>query len=98
MDLGILKSGIALPRFRLTGEQLSEAWGTRAKRDRAVCFHDEDAATLAVDAALTAGGDGLPGVDLVISATVSAPFAERSTAVTVAAACDAAQPSCRDLS
>lgn len=94
---GILRSAVAIPRYRLTAAQLRDAWGDAPAGDLAVAFHDEDALTLGVEAALGAGGDGLDGVDLVVAATVSPPFAERSTGTQIAAACDAAAPSCRDL-
>ena len=86
-----------MPRYRLTGAALAEAWGADPGRSCAVCFHDEDALTLAVEASLCAAGDGLPEVDTVVCASVSAPFAERSMATMVAAACDASATACRDL-
>jgi 3-hydroxy-3-methylglutaryl CoA synthase len=81
--------------MRLTAEILREAWGS-GSGTRAVSFYDEDAVTLAVEAALEAGGDGLDGIEMVVTASVSSPFAERSIAAQVAAACDSSPAACHD--
>jgi 3-hydroxy-3-methylglutaryl CoA synthase len=50
--------GVAIPRFRLGTQVLAGAWGRPAKgsAERTVAYHDEDALTLAVEAALEAAG------------------------------------------
>ena len=86
----ILSWGFAVPRGRLSRAAIAEATGGGGKHkgERAVCNHDEDALTLAVQAALEAAGDGLPGVDRAIVATLSPPCVEKSTAALVIEACD----------
>ncbi len=96
MEIGIARCGLVIPRYRLTAEQVKEAWGSRG-RTSAKCFHDEDVVTLATEAALRAAGDGLQDIDALVVATVSAPFAERSTAAQVAGACNGTPPLCVDL-
>ncbi|MEK6608323.1 MAG: 3-hydroxy-3-methylglutaryl CoA synthase, partial [Myxococcota bacterium] len=88
--VAILEVGVAVPRARLARKTIAEATGAgRAPAgERAVANHDEDPVTLMVEAALAAAGDGLPGVDLVVCATTSAPCVEKSSAALVVEACD----------
>ncbi len=79
-----------VPRYRLGRDAIAAAWGGRASPGaRAVANFDEDPVTLgaaALDAAL--GGRPGTGLDGLILCTTTAPFAEKSSATTVAAACD----------
>jgi len=86
----ILSFGFAIPRGRLVRAEIAQATGAAGKHkgERTVCNHDEDALTLAVAAALEAAGDGLPGIDRVLVATLSAPCVEKSTAALLIEACD----------
>lgn len=85
----VVSWGVAIPRLRLSRSSIAEAaGGGKAKGERAVCNHDEDSLTMAVQAALEAAGDGLAGVDRAIVATLSPPCVEKSTAALVIEACD----------
>jgi 3-hydroxy-3-methylglutaryl CoA synthase len=84
---------VALPRLRLPRARIAEAMGwmsaaTAAPEGaRAVCNWDEDAVTLAVEAARGALADE-PRVDAVWLASTTLPFADRDVAALVAAALD----------
>lgn len=80
-NLGISRIGGYLPMLRLDRAAASRSLrfsglGGRASGHRAVAGWDEDALTLAVEAARVAMGVSLPG--RVIFASTSAPFTERS--------------------
>ena len=81
---GILRYGAYVPFFRLSRKQLG------ASGERASASYDEDAASMAVEAAREALR-GLPersAVDVVLFATTSAPYVEKLDATTVQAASD----------
>jgi len=87
---GIERYGVYVPRYRLTAAMLKSAWGTGpSKGERALANHDEDPVTMAVEAAencLAAGG--AEKIEALYFASASAPYAEKSSAATVAAALD----------
>ncbi|MEW5945219.1 MAG: OB-fold domain-containing protein [bacterium] len=88
--VGIKSYGVYIPRYRLTGALLREAWGSGpAKGERALANHDEDALTMAVDAVENCLMDGgVSAVDAVYFASASAPYLEKSCATTIAAVAD----------
>ncbi len=79
---GIVRYGSYVPYFRLQ----RAAFGA-GKGERAVASYDEDAASLAVEAARDAVR-GSPPVDALLFATTSPPYAEKLNAATVQAALD----------
>jgi len=86
---GIIDIGVHLPWLRLSGKEAGSAWGRPGGGERAVASHDEDSATMAAAAALDCIGsrDGT-GIAALHFASVSPPYAEKSTASLVAAAAD----------
>lgn len=93
VECGILDWGVALPRRRLENQTTEEAWGRPAVAgSRCIAGHDEDAVTLAVQAALQAVRDDTstpsaadaPPIDALILATTTAPFSEGSCAALIA--------------
>ncbi|MGQ9583666.1 MAG: hypothetical protein ACUVV6_09200, partial [Thermoplasmatota archaeon] len=87
---GVIDIGVAIPWRRLSAGVIAEAWGAGGGRgERAVASHDEDAVTLAVQAALDCLGPRSAGdVGALYFASVSAPYLERSCGALVAAAAD----------
>lgn len=93
----ILRCGVHIPRLRLPRERIAESMGwlyppgrLRASGSRAVANWDEDAITLATEAARVCV-DGLEGdaaPQSVSLCSTSAPFADRDNALMVAAALD----------
>ncbi|MBI4567378.1 MAG: OB-fold domain-containing protein [Planctomycetes bacterium] len=87
---GVIAFGYHLPRYRLPGALVAQAWGGSAGGDgrgeRAVANYDEDVITMAVAAALdAAGAGGMSGEGAALFlASTTAPYTERSNAVTVA--------------
>jgi 3-hydroxy-3-methylglutaryl CoA synthase len=91
--VGITGFGGYLPRLRLTRKAIVAAhvWADpglqgRAKGERTMCNWDEDAVTMAVEAARNclAGTDATP--DAVVFASTSAPFSDRQNAGVVSTA------------
>src|SRR5262249_37025359 len=86
--IGITHLAPYLPRHRLDRALMAQAWAGRASGTRTCAGIDEDALTLAVDAAL-ALGDGMdPVADALFLATTSSPYAEKQLAAVVATALD----------
>lgn len=82
--VGLRGLAVALPRWRVDRATVAQAWGRRgAPGSRPVCGHDEDALTLAWDAAarLPAGA-----VDTVLHASTTSPLAERASSAVIARA------------
>ena len=52
MRAGIVSVGAHVPRYRLTGALLAGIWGGSASGERAVANYDEDALTMACEAAM----------------------------------------------
>lgn len=90
--VGISSLGVYLPRLRLTRKAIVEAhrWADpglagKAQGERSMCNWDEDAVTMAVEAARTCLKDrAVP--DLLVFASTTAPFADRQNAGIVATA------------
>jgi 3-hydroxy-3-methylglutaryl CoA synthase/uncharacterized OB-fold protein len=80
---GILRYGTYVPYFRLQRAAIGAGKG-----ERAVASYDEDAVSMAVEAARDAVRDAAAGIDTVILATTSAPYAEKLNAAGVQAALD----------
>jgi len=88
--IGITAYSLYLPRLRLERALIARAWGTpQAAGAVAVANYDEDALTMATDAALGCfTDDEAPGIDGVYFASTSAPYREKQVASVVATACD----------
>jgi 3-hydroxy-3-methylglutaryl CoA synthase len=87
--LGLLDAGGYVPRYRLSGKTLGQVWGGGAAGERAVANYDEDALTMACEAALNALGtrDRAP-VGACFLASTSAPYVEKSSATLLATVAD----------
>ncbi|HZP41062.1 MAG TPA: OB-fold domain-containing protein [Candidatus Binatia bacterium] len=88
--VGITRIGTYFPRRRLDRGLIAQAWGGRVPAGtRTVAGLDEDALTMAVDAALECLGDADPaGVDTLHFASTTSPFGEKQMASLVATAVD----------
>ena len=88
--IGITAYSLYVPRSRLERSLITRAWGTpQADGAVAVANYDEDALTLATDAALGCfTDDAAGGIDAVYFASTSAPYREKQVASVVATACD----------
>ena len=87
--VGIARYGAYIPVLRLERRLIGQAWGTRQPAGEvAVANYDEDALTLAIDAAMTCLGSGTATVGGVYVATTSPPYAEKQLAAVLATACD----------
>lgn len=87
---GITSFGAYIPFYRLTHKEFARAWGGRAgDGERAVANVDEDSITMAVEAArnLLFGRDPR-GVDGLIFASSTPPYAEKSCSTLAATATD----------
>ena len=92
--IGIIDAGIYMPYYRLDRKVFADAWRLEQSRsllvgERAVAGYDEDALTMAVEAALHAlePRESMP-VDALYFASTTSPFSEKSSAAVIAAACD----------
>lgn len=79
---GIVRYGSYVPYFRLTRAAIGGGKG-----ERAVASYDEDAVSMAVEAARDAVRGGV-AVDTLLFATTSPPYAEKLNAATIQAALD----------
>lgn len=88
--VGITAYSAYVPRFRLERSLIARAWGTvQSAGEIAVANYDEDALTMATEAALSCITDGeVPGLDGLYFASTSAPYREKQVASVVATACD----------
>lgn len=83
---GITRYGSYVPFFRLERAAIGPAAG---RGERAVASYDEDAVSMAVEAAReVVAASGAGDLDTLIFATTSAPYAEKSNAATLLAALD----------
>ncbi len=86
--IGITAYGAYLPRLRLDRALIGRAWGKHPPAGtKAVANYDEDALTMAVEAALDVVGDGT-GIERLYFASTTAPYLEKQVASLVATACD----------
>ena len=87
--VGIARYGTYLPVLRLDRRLIEQAWGARQpKGEIAVANYDEDALTMAIDAAMSCLGDPPAQIGGAYVATTSAPYAEKQLASVLATACD----------
>jgi len=88
--IGITAYGAYVPRHRLDRSLIAKAWGTsQPAGEIAVANYDEDALTLACEAALSCLPDGAPpSTDGLYFASTSAPYREKQVASLIATACD----------
>jgi len=86
--IGLVNAGAYVPRYRLTGKLLAQIWGSGGG-ERAVASYDEDALTMACEAALDAVvGRDTTRVGACFVASTSAPYIEKSNATLVATVAD----------
>ncbi len=85
---GIVSYGAYIPFHRLSRKTIAEAFGEPGgKGEKAVANHDEDSVSMAVAAALDAlNGFSADRLAAVYLATTTAPYVEKQSATTVAAA------------
>src|SRR5262250_1119116 len=87
--VGIARYGSYIPTLRLDRRCIEQAWGARhPKGEVAVANYDEDALTLAIEAAMSCLGDPPAPVGGAFVATTSPPYAEKQLASVLATACD----------
>lgn len=88
--VGLTSVGGYVPRYRLTGTALAQVWGGGGERgERAVANYDEDALTMACEAALNAiGGRDVSSIGACFLASTSSPYVEKSTATLLASVTD----------
>src|SRR5262250_1188384 len=87
--VGIARYGSYIPAFRLDRRLIEQSWGARQpKGEVAVANYDEDALTLAIEAAMSCLGDPPAPVGGAFVATTSPPYAEKQLASVLATACD----------
>ena len=100
MDVGIVGYGVYIPRYRIKVEEIAKVWGTDAERvkrglsleEKSVPGLDEDAATLAVEAARSAvkrSGINPQDIGAIYVGSESHPYAVKPTATIVAEAIEA---------
>lgn len=89
MTVGITAYAAYVPRHRLDRAKIAAAWGSsQPTGEIAVANYDEDALTMAAEAAIAALADDPAGVDGVYFASTSAPYAEKQVAGLLATICD----------
>jgi 3-hydroxy-3-methylglutaryl CoA synthase len=87
--VGITHYGSYIPLYRLERAAFQRAWGTRqGKGEVAVANYDEDALTLACEAAASCLGAAAPALGGVHFASTSAPYGEKQCAALLATVCD----------
>jgi hydroxymethylglutaryl-CoA synthase len=87
--LGLVTVAGYVPRYRLTGKLLGQVWGGGGASERAVANYDEDALTMACEAALFAlGGRDVARIGACFFASTTAPYAEKSSATLLASVAD----------
>ncbi|MFQ5665497.1 MAG: zinc ribbon domain-containing protein [Candidatus Binatia bacterium] len=88
--VGITAYSAYVPRYRLDRRLIAHAWGGKQPAGEiAVANYDEDALTMAADAALGCLGDGnVPALDGLYFASTSAPYWEKQISSVIATVCD----------
>jgi 3-hydroxy-3-methylglutaryl CoA synthase len=87
--VGISRYGSYVPLFRLERSLIAKAWGGKQpKGEVAVANYDEDALTLAIDAAMSCLGEPPAAAGGVYFASTTSPYGEKQAASLVATACD----------
>lgn len=86
---GLTSVGGYVPRYRLGGQAVAQVWGGGGGGERAVANYDEDALTMACEAALNAiGSRDVARVGACFFASTSAPYVEKSNATLLASVAD----------
>jgi len=86
---GVTAYSVYVPRYRLARELIAAAWGgAQPPGEIAVGNYDEDALTMAGEAALECIASDGGVVDGLYFASTSAPYAEKQVASMIATACD----------
>jgi len=87
---GITAYSVYVPRHRLDRSLIARAWGAaQPPGEIAVANYDEDALTMATDAALACAPDAeAASLDALYFASTSAPYREKQVASVIATACD----------
>lgn len=89
MTIGVTAYAAYVPRHRLERAKIAAAWGSnQATGEVAVANYDEDALTMAAEAALAVLGDDGSAIDATYFASTSAPYAEKQIASVLATICD----------
>ena len=92
MQIGIVSSGVYVPRLRIKREEYQKTWGyfsPRGIEEKSVADFDEDSITMGVEAASNALRNGqvnAPEIDAVYFASTSPPYVEKQSASTIATA------------
>src|SRR3990172_5624348 len=88
--VGITAYSVYLPRFRLDRSLIARAWGTpQPAGEIAVANYDEDALTMAAEAAHACLPDGdAASIDGLYFASTTSPYREKQVASLIATACD----------
>ncbi len=87
--VGLVSVGGHVPRYRLSGKLLAQVWPGAGGGERAVANYDEDALTMACEAALNALGPRDPSrIGACFFASTSAPYVEKSSATLLASVTD----------
>jgi len=87
--IGITHYGMYVPRLRLDRKLIVQAWGTgQSAGEIAVANYDEDALTLATEAALQCLPLDAKAPQGLYFASTSAPYREKQVASVIATACD----------
>ena len=91
MMVGITGYSVYVPRLRMDRNLITRAWGTpQPAGEIAVGNYDEDALTMAAEAALNCLPNAdAAGLDAVYFASTSSPYREKQVASLLATACDA---------
>ena len=101
MGHGIVSYAGYLPRHRLLHEELGSALGTRGgKGGRVLASYDEDATTMAVEAArrLIDGDSAAGGIGSLYFATTTPPYVDKTNATAIHAALDLGHGASRSTS
>lgn len=88
--IGIKSFGAYIPEYRLNRGIISQAWGGGpARGEKAVANHDEDSATMAIEAVLNCiSGMDPSTIDGLYFATTTAPYSEKQSASLIATVAD----------
>jgi hydroxymethylglutaryl-CoA synthase len=85
--VGVLAYGAYVPALRIDRKEIGRHWNAGGRGTRSVAGADEDAVTMAVEAAEAALGEaGGADLDAILLATCSAPYAEHDSVGTLAQA------------
>lgn len=88
--VGIISYGVYIPKYRLPRELIAKAWGTGSiSGEKAIANYDEDALTMAVEAAFNCiEGRNPKTIDDLFIASTTTPYKEKMAASIIAATLD----------